>query len=146
MSLFGKKTKEDNKKTDQKSVSPAVAKQSMKDLYGDDKKPVENNDGVKKEIKTGNAYKILVKPLVTEKASVLGAENKYFFAVALKANRIEIAKAIREIYGVKPEKVNIINMGGKEVRFGRTLGKRKDWKKAIITLPEGKTIKVYEGV
>ena len=147
MSLFGKKIEDKkDKKTAKKPAGKTDAGASMKDLYGDDKKPVENKDGVKKEVKTGNAYKVLVKPLVTEKASVLGAENKYFFAVALKANKIEIAKAIREVYGVKPEKVNIINMGGKEVRFGRTLGKRKDWKKAIITLPEGKTIKVYEGV
>ncbi len=121
-------------------------KASMKDLYSDDKKPMESKSDIKKEVKSGNSFRVLIKPLVTEKASILGGINKYFFAVSLKTNKIEIAKAIKEVYGVKPEKINIVNMKGKEVRFGRTMGKRKDWKKAIVTLPEGKTIKVYEGV
>ncbi|MDD4332736.1 MAG: 50S ribosomal protein L23 [Patescibacteria group bacterium] len=91
-------------------------------------------------------YRIIVKPIITEKVTNLGVENKYAFAVARKANKIEIAKAIEETYGIKPLAVNIINMKGKQVRYGRMAGKRKDWKKAIVTLPEGKTIKVYEGV
>ena len=72
--------------------------------------------------------------------------NKYFFEVAKNANKIEVAKAIQEIYGVKPVSVNIIRMQGKKVGQGRTRGKRKDWKKAIITLKKGESIKVYEGV
>ncbi|MDD4900501.1 MAG: 50S ribosomal protein L23 [Patescibacteria group bacterium] len=94
----------------------------------------------------GNAYRILAKPLVTEKVSNLGVLNKYVFAVALDANKIEIAKAVKEIYGIKPIGVNVINKIGKKARYGRTSGKRKDWKKAIVTLPEGQTIKIYEGV
>ncbi|MFH1427973.1 MAG: 50S ribosomal protein L23, partial [Patescibacteria group bacterium] len=99
-----------------------------------------------KEKKYGNAYQNIVKPLVTEKASALGVEDKYIFQVAPKANKIEIAKSIEEIYGIKPVSVNIINLRGKNVRYGRTIGRRKSWKKAIIKLPKGKTIKIYEGV
>ncbi|MDP3042824.1 MAG: 50S ribosomal protein L23 [bacterium] len=100
----------------------------------------------KKEKKYGNAYKVLVKPLVTEKGSVMNAENKYIFEVAKKANKIEIAKAVIEVYGIKPVSVNIIKMQGKKTRYGKIAGKRKDWKKAVVTLPEGESIKVYEGV
>lgn len=149
MSLFGKKT--DDKKNKDEVKKPVgktdvSGKASMKDLYSGDEKPVKANDNVKKEVKSEKAFRVLIKPLVTEKASREGVANKYFFAVSLKTNKIEITKAIKDVYGIKPEKVNIVNMKGKEVRFGRTMGKRKDWKKAIVTLPEGKTIKVYEGV
>jgi large subunit ribosomal protein L23 len=153
MGLFNKKKTEDDKKTDEKSVKIDNEKKesakSMKDLYGE-KKNNRVKVGAEKEKagkkKDGNAYRILIKPLVTEKASRQGADNKYFFAVAKDANKIEIAKAINEVYGVKPVSVNIINMGGKSVRSGKTSGKRKSWKKAIVKLKTGESIKVYEGV
>ena len=117
----------------------------MKDLYQNKEvKSAGNSD--KKETKAGNAYRVLVRPLITEKATHQGVENKYIFEVALKANKIEVAKAIKEVYGVKPLAVNIIRNLGKNVRYGRMTGKRKDWKKAIVTLSQGETIKVYEGV
>jgi len=84
--------------------------------------------------------------LVTEKVSNLGALNKYVFAVAPKTNKVEVAKAVKEIYGIKPVNVNMIKMAGKKARYGRISGRRKDWKKAIVTLPAGQTIKIYEGV
>jgi large subunit ribosomal protein L23 len=156
MSIFAKKT--ENKKkpavkaapvSDLKKAKPAEAKEevkSMKDLYG--APAVKAKDAKKDELRAayGQAYKILAKPLVTEKVSNLGALNKYVFAVAVSANKIEIAKAVKEIYGIKPVSVNIINKTGKKARYGRVGGKRKDWKKAIVTLPAGQTIKVYEGV
>ncbi|MEA3449868.1 MAG: 50S ribosomal protein L23 [Patescibacteria group bacterium] len=89
---------------------------------------------------------MLVRPLITEKAANLGSEDKYVFAVNKNANKIEIAKAINEVYGIKPIAVNIVRVGGKKVRHGRVQGRRKDWKKAIVTLPKGKTINIYEGV
>lgn len=140
-----KTTKVDSGK-DKKEV-----KKSMKELYSDDEKSKVKVVDDKKEVKTGkkkygNAYKILVKPLITEKASDIGVMNKYVFEVAKDANKIEIAKAIEEVYGLMPKSVNTIRMKGKNVRHGKTLGKKKDWKKAIVTLEEGKSIKVYEGV
>jgi large subunit ribosomal protein L23 len=88
----------------------------------------------------------LIKPLITEKAANVGSLNKYMFAVKKTANKIEVAKAINEVYGIMPDDVNIINVRGKKVRYGRIAGVRSDWKKAIITLPKGKTINIYEGV
>jgi len=151
--LFGK-TEDKDKKAAAKPASVKAGekatdeKKSMKDLYGSDGTVSKNAAAkkVKEAKKLGNAFRILVKPLVTEKASVKASENKYFFEVAGKANKIEVAKAIFEVYGIKPLKVNIINHTGKKVRYGRTKGVRSDWKKAIVTLPEGKSINVYEGV
>jgi large subunit ribosomal protein L23 len=162
MGLFGKKNEEEKeeKKTAGKAVKSGNGEKeekgkSMKDLYEENPiVPVSS----KKDEKTGEtseareknnffgAYRVLLKPLVTEKATNLGVLNKYVFAVAPKANKIEIAKAIEEVYGVKPVKVNIIKGQGKIIRNGRIFGKRKNWKKAIVALPEGKTIKIYEGV
>ena len=64
----------------------------------------------------------------------------------LDSNKIEIAKAVEEIYGIKPTAVNVIKTDGKKVRRGKYTGTRKDWKKAMVTLPKGKTINIYEGV
>lgn len=151
MGIFNKVKKEkDNKSTGKKS--------SMKDLYEDkDKQKSEKSKESsvkavataktdKTDAKLGNAYQILVRPLITEKAANLGSEDKYVFAVNKNANKIEIAKAINEVYGIKPIAVNIVRVGGKKVRHGRVQGRRKDWKKAIVTLPKGKTINIYEGV
>ncbi len=89
---------------------------------------------------------LILRPMVTEKAAHLASVGQYVFCVHPNANRIQIRSAIRAMYGVTPVSVNIQVMEGKQVRFGRTFGKRKDWKKAIVTLPKGKTIEVYEGV
>lgn len=148
MSLFKKKT-EEKKKEDAKEASEKPASASMKDLYNAPTTPKTSGvKGEKKGVRAayGNGYRILVKPLVTEKVSNLGALNKYVFAVARQANKIEVARAIQEIYGIKPLGVNVINKLGKKARYGRSSGRRKDWKKAIVTLPQGQTIKIYEGV
>lgn len=141
MALFGKKT---NKA---EPIEKPESK-SMKDLYGEAEagtaKPAAK--GGEKKLIIGDAYKIIMKPLITEKVSGLGALNKYVFAVAKSANKIEVAKAIKEIYGLKPVGVNVIRMSGKKARYGRINGRRKDWKKAIVTLSKGQTIKIYEGV
>lgn len=163
MGIFTKKEEDKKKESDVKSAKVDAAKKddskaSMKDLYSDDKKSTtpatkavkkDDDKAVKKEAKTvssGRAYAVLVKPLITEKATNLGTENQYVFEVAVNANKIEVAKAINEVYKVKPISVNIIKMKGKRTRYGRTMGSRKDWKKAIVTLKKGDTIQVYEGV
>jgi large subunit ribosomal protein L23 len=150
MSIFKKKTEASSsaKATEDKKAEPKT--ESMKDLYdGKTKVIVDAKGESKKAVKTihyANAYKILVKPLVTEKAANLGTANKYVFAVSPSANKIEIAKSIQQVYGIKPVSVNVIRMEGKKAKYGKAKGKRKDWKKAIVKLPAGKTIKVYEGV
>ncbi len=83
---------------------------------------------------------ILIRPIITEKSTLLEKENKYVFEVHPKANKIEIKKAFEKIYKVKPIKVNIIKLKGKPIRYGRTSGRTKSWKKAIITLKKGEKI------
>jgi len=99
-----------------------------------------------KKIKYQSAYKVLLRPVVSEKATYLTGQNSYVFEVAPNMNKIEVKKAIISVYGVEPIKVNIMNVSGKFVRYGKVSGKTKAWKKAIVTLKPGETIKIYEGV
>ena len=92
------------------------------------------------------AQKVLLRPLITEKATDASAFNKYEFVVANSATRTEVREAVKKIYGVAAIKVNIVRTLGKQVRHGRKFGKTKDWKKAIVTLAQGDKIEIYEGV
>ncbi|WP_196593793.1 50S ribosomal protein L23 [Pectinatus sottacetonis] len=87
---------------------------------------------------------IIIKPLVTERTTDLMAQGKYVFKVAKRANKIEIGKAVEEIFKVKVTDVNTINVTGKVKRMGRTMGKRPDYKKAIVKLAAGETIEFFE--
>jgi large subunit ribosomal protein L23 len=107
---------------------------------------VATSKKLKKDVNGGLAYKILVKPLITEKATNLVSLNKYVFKVASKANKIEIKKAIKSLYGFEPVSINIINERGKRVTSGRISGKKSNWKKAIVTLKQGDKLEIYEGV
>jgi large subunit ribosomal protein L23 len=83
---------------------------------------------------------------MTEKADQLKtAHNKYSFEVALDANRIDIKRAVEELFRVKVLKVTTQRIRGKIKRMGRFEGKRPDWKKAIVTLAEGNKIDIFEG-
>ena len=90
------------------------------------------------------ARDILIRPLITERTTQLMAEGKYVFVVAKAANKIENAKAVAEIFKVKVEKVNTVNVLGKTKRMGRTSGKRPDYKKAIVKLAAGESIEFFE--
>ena len=94
------------------------------------------------------AYDIIVKPIITEQSMEETAEKKYVFQVAIDANKIEIKKAVEEIFGVKVEKVNTIRMEGKAKRQGAApAGRRANWKKAMVTLTaDSKTIELFEGM
>ena len=72
--------------------------------------------------------------------------GKYTFAVAKDANKIEIAKAVEELFDVKVAKVNTISVKGKQKRMGRYVGFRPDWKKAIVTVEGDKTIEFFDGM
>ena len=95
-----------------------------------------------------SAYDIVIKPIITEQSMESAADKKYVFQVATDANKIEIRKAVEEIFGVKVEKVNTIRMMGKMKRSGRyPLGRRANWKKAVVKLtPDSKTIEFFEGM
>ena len=92
------------------------------------------------------ARDIIIKPVVTEKSIGLMEPNKYVFKVALKANKIEIKKAIEEIFKVKVVDVNTVRINGKMKRMGRYEGKTSDYKKAIVQLAEGDSIEIFEGM
>ena len=93
------------------------------------------------------ARDIILKPVITEKSVQGLAEKKYTFRVADGANKIAIAKAVEEIFGVKVLKVNTVSMKGQKRRMGRNEGYTSDWKKAIVTLTEdSKTIEFFDGM
>lgn len=85
-----------------------------------------------------NAYKVIIEPILTEKSVNLKEINKYFFKVSNDVNKIEVKKAVEELFKVKVKNVRIVNMKPKKARLGRFEGYRSGWKKAIVTLKEGK--------
>ena len=94
-----------------------------------------------------SAYEIVRRPIVTEQSMERVDSNRYVFEVDRRANKIEIKKALEEIFGVTVAKVNTINYRGKLKRQGVHIGRRPSWKKAIITLTEdSKTIEFFEGM
>ncbi len=86
----------------------------------------------------------LIRPLITERTTELMAEGKYVFVVAKAANKVEIAKAVAEVFKVKVDSVNTVNVMGKVKRMGRYVGKRSDYKKAVVKLAAGETIEFFE--
>lgn len=94
-----------------------------------------------------NIRQIVIAPHITEKGSNLQLRtdcNKYVFQVSLRANKIEIKKAIEKIFEVSVTCVNTIRLQGKKKSMGRYVGKRPDWKKAIVTLKAGDSIPDFE--
>jgi large subunit ribosomal protein L23 len=88
-----------------------------------------------------DSYSIIKKPLRTEKSVADGeATNSYHFEVDLRANKIQIKKAVEKFFNVKVQDVRTLVRKGKERRVRFKLGRTKDWKKAVITLKEGSTI------
>jgi large subunit ribosomal protein L23 len=93
------------------------------------------------------SYDIIKRPVVTEKTNIQKElANQLTFEVDRRANRIEIKKAVEEIFKVKVSAVRTMQVTGKLTRRGRILGKRRDWKKAIVRLRPGDRIDFFEGV
>ena len=92
------------------------------------------------------AHDIILRPIITEKSSSLMERNKYTFEVHRDANKIQIRKAVEEIFKVKVLGVNTINVKPKPKRMGAFQGQTRSWKKAIVSLPEGQRIEFFEGV
>lgn len=92
-----------------------------------------------------SVYDVVKRPIITEQSMDQVADKKYTFEVATDANKIEIKKAVEEIFKVKVEKVTTINYNGKPKKMGVHSGKRADWKKAVVKLtPDSKTIELFE--
>ena len=89
------------------------------------------------------AEEVIIKPIVTERSSMGLQEGKYTFKVNKKATKVDIAKAVEKLFGVKVLKVNTIIVKGKEKRVGRNVGRTSDWKKAIVTIDTNPSDKTY---
>lgn len=91
-------------------------------------------------------YDIIKRPIITEKTTMQKeVSNQLTFEVDRNANRVEIKKAVEKIFNVKVARVNTMNVKGKPARRGRVMGKRRDWKKAIVKLMPGERIEFFEG-
>lgn len=126
MGLLNRK-KTETKKADETAVEPVAVSDKKSDA------------GIK-------SSRIILRPLVTEKAAVAQSLNKYAFIVKRDATKTEIKRAIKEIYGIAPMAVNVAHVDGKIRNAGKHRGRRQDFKKALVTLPEGKSIAIHEGV
>ncbi|MDR1354070.1 MAG: 50S ribosomal protein L23 [Oscillospiraceae bacterium] len=94
-----------------------------------------------------DVYDVIVKPIITEDSIKRLQEKKYTFEVARDANKIEISRAVAEIFGVKVKTVRTMNVRGRQKRVGRHVGFRSDWKKAIVTLTaDSKGIEFFESL
>ena len=93
-----------------------------------------------------NAYDIILRPLITEKTTQQkDTGNQVTFEVAPRANRVEIRQAVEKIFDVRVAAVNTMKIRGKVKRRGRIEGRRRNWKKAVVTLGPGQRIDFFEG-
>jgi large subunit ribosomal protein L23 len=93
-----------------------------------------------------SAHQILVRPIITEKNTTLNEQGKYCFEVMQSANKIEVKRAVEEVFKVRVTAVNVLKVPGKMRRMGRTSGMTRTWKKAIVTLAPGERIELFQGV
>ena len=142
LDIFKKKKLKEIKKP-VAEVKPQQAKPKLAGV----KKPVAKKATVKKKpvLKEGKksggrAYQILKTPHVTEKATSLASKNQYVFKVWPRANKVEIRKAVEDVFGVDVVSVKIINVIQKRRRLGRIEGFKSGYKKAIVRLKEGQKI------
>mgnify|MGYP001500084386 FL=1 len=91
-------------------------------------------------------YAVLLRPIITEKTTVLTGADKYVFEVDIRANKNQIKEAVQIAFNVRVSEVNTMVMKGKPKRFGRRVVDRPDWKKAVVTLVPGDKIELFEGI
>lgn len=144
MSIFDRlkkpKTEDAPKKTSTKKASAAVVEATPAA-----EAPKKTKAAVSYK-PTGHAHRVLVRPLLSEKSVRHEAMGTYTFVVVKTATKPAIKAAVEKVYGIRPVNVRIAHVDGKDVRFGNTMGRRNEWKKAMVTLPKGKSISIHEGV
>jgi large subunit ribosomal protein L23 len=92
-----------------------------------------------------NARSVIIRPVISEKSYALLAANKYTFRVHERANKTQVRQAIEEIFGVRVRDVQTVNVKPKPKRRGWTAGKRRQWKKAVVTLHPEDSLELFEG-
>lgn len=148
ITLFKRKKEEKNKEKVKKTKEPKPrkkVKEGKKKRERREELKLKEKKDLKPRIKAKGkveSWRWIIKPIISEKSTFLEEENKYVFQVANNANKIEVKKAIEDIYGVKVEKVNIINKKRKKRRLGRYEGYRPGYKKAIVKLKQGSKIEL----
>lgn len=135
MGFFNRKKNEEGQKAPAKSTAAKTKTEEKKEEAA---KPATY---VTRE--TGSAYLVLVRPLITEKTTALGKLGQYAFEVGMKANKVEIRKAVKAVYGVMPTDVRVITCLGKPVRSRGGMSRRSSWRKAIVTLKKGERIDLF---
>ena len=90
-------------------------------------------------------HEVLVRPIISEKNTMLNERFQYIFEVADRANKIMIRQAVEELFKVKVTAVNVLHVRGKRRRTGRVFGMTRSWKKAIVSLRQGDRIEMFEG-
>jgi large subunit ribosomal protein L23 len=139
MALFGL-TKDKKEKKDKK----ASKEENVLDMVKETPKEAK---AVKLKEDTGIAHRILINHHLSEKTNQFSQSGQYVFKVAKHANKIEVKKAVENVYDVHVVRVNMVNSKGKVRRQGRTFGQTSDWKKAVVTLKAGERISgLAEGV
>jgi len=126
---FLKRKKEEPKKAEKKTEKKTEKKAEKK--VKETALPLKNK-------KDDIAFRVLKNPHVTEKSTFLNERDQYVFKVFEKANKYEIKKAIENLYNVEVASVNIVHIGAKERRVGKTKGIKQGYKKAIVKLSKGK--------
>ncbi len=92
-----------------------------------------------------NLREVIRRPLITERATKLQESGgKYSFEVDKRANKIDVKRAVELMFDVQVTKINTVSVRGKVKRLGRFVGRRADWKKAIVTLATGQSIDIFE--
>jgi len=144
MSILDRFSSTKGKATTSKATKVAKADEAKQEAFAkvSDGKEKVAAPAVTRKDSTADAYRVLLSPVVTEKSALLAQQSQYIFMITPTATKMDVRNAIHKVYGVRPVAVNIAKLKGKVVRFGRTYGRQALRKKAIITLPAGKTIDV----
>lgn len=155
MGLFTKKSSVKNTK-DEKDIKEVKAVNKGKEVKDEILIPESQTSAKKDAVKTapartakgqaGESYRLLLAPKISEKAAYLASQNVYVFEVPVNSEKIEIAKAVQSLYGVKVIGVRTARMAGKKIYRGRKVGRRNNTKKAFVCVKRGQTIDLYEGV
>jgi large subunit ribosomal protein L23 len=140
------KSEADKKKAAPKKVSKKK-EDNVLDMVKEDAGAKADKQAVKLKDDTGRAHRVLRQYHLSEKSNKLSTIGRYVFVVDRKANKIEVKKAVEQVYDVHVTSVNIVNTQGKRRAYGKTSGRTSDWKKAIVTLKAGEKISgLAEGV
>ena len=149
MALFGKKKTENEKKEGKENSNIKPVRNIMRKAAGGNEKKAEKKE--EKDQKGGSKIReikedIILEPWITEKSHGQMAINKYIFRVHPDANKKKIKDAVKTMYNVNVLDVNIVNIPPKKRTYGRFVGKKSGYKKALVTLKEGDKIELFKGV